>query len=105
MYAEGCLVCLSCTETEGETEAQAGDRAAEEGGTDNGQIEDAGGAGEGVGLWTFRRLRRGFGNRLFKVGEDDDGYKVRVKMKYFLRYLAANRDDSPLYVFDGECFR
>ena len=36
------------------------------------------------------------------MGEDDDGFKVKVKLKHFLRYLAANRDDSPLYVFDGE---
>jgi hypothetical protein len=41
------------------------------------------------------------GDRLFKVGEDDDGYKVKVRMKYFLKYLRQNNDDSPLYVFDG----
>jgi histone arginine demethylase JMJD6 len=37
----------------------------------------------------------------FKVGEDDDGYKVKVRLRYFLKYLELNKDDSPLYVFDS----
>jgi len=40
------------------------------------------------------------GERYFKVGEDDDGYKVKVRLRYFLRYLRRNADDSPLYIFD-----
>jgi histone arginine demethylase JMJD6 len=41
------------------------------------------------------------GDRYFKVGEDDDGYKVKVRFRYFLKYLKENKDDSPLYVFDS----
>jgi histone arginine demethylase JMJD6 len=51
--------------------------------------------------WTFSYLRSSFKDVLFKVGEDDEGYKVKVKMKYFLQYLRYNDDDSPLYVFDS----
>ena len=52
--------------------------------------------------WTsWKRLKKSLGKRMFKVGEDDDGYKVKVKFKYFLKYMDKNQDDSPLYVFDG----
>jgi len=40
-------------------------------------------------------------NRKFKCGEDDDGKSIRVKLKHFLQYQQHNKDDSPLYVFDG----
>ena len=36
-----------------------------------------------------------------KVGEDDDGYKIKIKFKYFLEYLIFNTDDSPLYLFES----
>lgn len=51
--------------------------------------------------WTFDGIRERFKDRLFKVGEDDEGYKVKARMKHFLAYLRANRDDSPLYIFDS----
>lgn len=54
-----------------------------------------------VSNWNIRDLKSRFKDRMLKVGEDDDGYKIKVKFRYFLQYLKHNTDDSPLYVFDG----
>lgn len=98
-----CVCTMCCAEEAADSAAdrcpEAADSIADKGGKAGAIQADA---GPGDGPWTLRSLRRGFGDRLFKVGEDDDGYKVKVKMKHFLRYLSANRDDSPLYVFDGD---
>ena len=51
--------------------------------------------------WSPRELKNRFGDSYFKVGEDDDGYKVKVRFKYFYQYMKHNLDDSPLYLFDG----
>ena len=51
--------------------------------------------------WKFKSLKSRFGQCLFKIGEDDDGYKIKVRMKYFLKYLKTNVDDSPMYCFDS----
>jgi histone arginine demethylase JMJD6 len=35
------------------------------------------------------------------VGEDDDGYKLRLTFKNYIEYLLYNQDDSPLYLFES----
>jgi histone arginine demethylase JMJD6 len=61
--------------------------------------------------WTFetfhqvaaatQQRRQALRECLFKCGEDDHGKAIKVKLKYFLRYMQENRDDSPLYIFDS----
>ena len=51
--------------------------------------------------WSYENFLKRYGNVLLKCGEDDDGYKVKIKVKYFLEYMYLQRDDSPLYLFDS----
>jgi len=51
--------------------------------------------------WSFEELLHRFKHVMFKVGEDDEGRKLRVKMKTFLDYMSNQQDDSPLYLFES----
>ena len=51
--------------------------------------------------WNLTDLKELYGKKEFKIGEDDDGKRIKVELKHFLKYLKHNLDDSPLYLFDG----
>lgn len=51
--------------------------------------------------WNFTDLLKKYKKCKLKVGEDDDGYPLKMKLKYFIEYLLFNKDDSPLYLFQS----
>lgn len=42
-----------------------------------------------------------YGQANLRVGEDDDGYALRMKLEDIIEYIVYNWDDSPLYLFES----
>lgn len=51
--------------------------------------------------WTLDEFYGRFKDVKFKVGEDEDGHKIRIRLKYFMEYMVHSTDDSPLYLFES----
>lgn len=55
--------------------------------------------------WRPEALLKRIPDVRLKVGADDEGYPVRMKLKHYLMYVMhpqhGGMDDSPLYIFDG----
>jgi len=52
--------------------------------------------------WTADKLCQRFANVPFKVGKDDDGSPIKLRLDQFAEYMKGQADDSPLYVFDSK---
>lgn len=51
--------------------------------------------------WNIKTLYEKYENANLRVGEDDDGYALRMKFGDFIEYMVYNKDDSPLYLFES----
>lgn len=51
--------------------------------------------------WNFKDLLAKYKKCRLKVGEDDNGYPLKMKLKHFIEYIIFNKDDSPLYLFQS----
>ncbi|KAK5973780.1 Bifunctional arginine demethylase and lysyl-hydroxylase PSR [Trichostrongylus colubriformis] len=52
--------------------------------------------------WKIDNLLQKYGNATFKCGECSDAKPVFLKFKYYAEYMSKNKDDSPMYIFDGK---
>lgn len=52
--------------------------------------------------WTWDNMRQKYAGARFKIGKDDDGNAVRLRVEHFMRYNSEQQDDSPVYLFDNQ---
>ncbi|KAK6013391.1 hypothetical protein OSTOST_21295, partial [Ostertagia ostertagi] len=52
--------------------------------------------------WKIDKLLEKYANATFKCGESPNAKPVYMKFKYYAEYMRKNKDDSPLYIFDGK---
>ena len=56
---------------------------------------------DALSWWNFADLINKYGKWKLKVGEDDEGYPLKLRLKHFIEYMLYNKDDSPLYLFQS----
>jgi len=49
----------------------------------------------------LKRLKEAKQKCSSELNNNDEGYSVKMKMKYYKEYAETNTDDSPLYLFDS----
>jgi len=52
--------------------------------------------------WTYDNMKQEYAGARFKVGKDDDGNAVRLRVDHFMQYNEEQQDDSPVYLFDNQ---
>lgn len=56
---------------------------------------------DALNTWNFPDLVKKYGKCKLKIGEDDEGYPLKLRLKHFIEYMLYNKDDSPLYLFQS----
>ncbi len=57
----------------------------------------------GMNSYTAHSLSVGkYKDARLKVGKDRDGYRLTMKLKHYLQYMATTKDDHPLYLFESQ---
>eukprot|EP00931_Biecheleriopsis_adriatica_P045194 TRINITY_DN25907_c0_g1_i1.p1 TRINITY_DN25907_c0_g1~~TRINITY_DN25907_c0_g1_i1.p1 ORF type:complete len:440 (-),score=82.35 TRINITY_DN25907_c0_g1_i1:75-1394(-) len=51
--------------------------------------------------WEWTHFFKQYADTQFKIGKDDKGSAVRLRVDHFERYMKSQLDDSPVYLFDN----